>query len=316
MSRVGVLAAAGRSAAAKFHELRLKYWNADLDVVCCFEGSDDIEFFMPNLRSELGLHHERVDFMNCGGKWIVVTLWGWALHKSWNMARLGFFVDRDLDDFLSGNPSGDQLYVSDYYSIESHVLDDDFFDSVWQDFFRLPLIDSRRTIWKSAYYLGAMEFAKAVLPISYMAVAHKRAGKRVDFNRVQLDGLFLISGDGSVGRLRKGRFSNYSAVFPDTAPSSAEIRSARRELILADEKIWLRGKFAIWFAMQFFSRMKSVLSRKTEPNRAVVKTSFSVETSVTCLCGRASVPKSLHDFLRAWAALIVKDGVAPVGATV
>ncbi|NCT67868.1 MAG: DUF4435 domain-containing protein [Rhodanobacteraceae bacterium] len=315
MSRVADLAIAGRSPAAKFHELRLKYWNNDIDVVCCFEGGDDVEFYLPHVRQRLALHRERVDFLNCGGKGIVLTLLGWVKNMSWNLARLGFFVDRDLDDYLAGNLSSSQLYLTDCYSIESHVVDQDFFDNVWQDFFRLSMTDVRREVWKRAFYDGSRKLARLLFPMIYMAVAYKRSGGRVDFDQVKLDELIVISPVGDVGRRsRRHPSSSYSNVFFDATPSKSDIRAARYDLSSEDYRSWLRGKFLLWYAVIFFSRMKAALGSRKEPSRAVVRFNFSADTAVGFLCSRVSVPQSLSTFLDDWAALIVYDGVAPAKA--
>jgi hypothetical protein len=176
------------------------------------------------------------------------------------------------------------------------------------------MTDARRGFWKSAYYASAERFADILFPICYTALAYKRAGGGVDFDRVKLEDLVTISQSGEVQRHARGTPQNYSMVFLGTKPSSAEVRAARLALKDADPKLWLRGKFAIWFSMTFFSRMKAVLGRKTEPSRAVVRASFNAETAITCLCGRASIPLSFKGFLRGWATSIVRDGVVPTGA--
>jgi hypothetical protein len=315
MSRVALLAAAGRSATAKFHELRLKYWNCDLDVVCCFEGSDDIEFFLPHVRRELGLHSERVDFVNCGGKGVVLRLRGWAQDRAWNMARVAFFVDRDLDDFLGQNVPGVQLYITDFYSIESHVTDPGFFDSVWQDSFRLPITDPRRNSWREAYVSGASELASGLFPLFYVALATKVCGGGVEFDRVKLDDCVSISPTGMLSWKRGSKSFSYSDVFVAAVPTRSDIRRARATLSHVDYRLWFRGKFLLWYAMVFFSRMKASLGSRREANRAVVRTHFNSDTAITCLCSRVSAPQTLSEFLEHWSTMIVTGGLVPVGAS-
>lgn len=284
-----------------------------MDVVCCLEGSDDIEFYIPHVYRELGLHRNRIDFVNCGGKGTVLQLWEWTKERAWNLARVAFFVDRDFDDFLQGNPSGPQLYVTDYYSIESHVMDPDFFDSVWQDSFRLSTADVRYRGWKQAYYSGAISFGQILGFLLCTAIAAKKCGGLVDFNRVKVEELASISTDGHVERSRRKLSFSYSDVFAEPYPSRNDIREARAATAQVDYRTWLRGKFLLWYSMAFLSRMKARLTARGEANRAVVRVHFNAETAVACLCSRAGVPASLKTFLDTWSLLIVANGLTPSG---
>lgn len=313
MSRVSALAAAGRSPTAKFHELRLRYWNLDIDAICCLEGSDDVEFYLPHVRRELSLHSERIDFLVCAGKSVVLQLFQWCSDRMWNFARLGFFVDRDIDDYLAGNLHAIGLYLTDNYSIESHVVDDAFFDSVWQDSFRLSLLDGRRRQWQGAYYAGAQEFARLLRPLMYTALAAKRAGVGVDFDKVKIEDLISVSSSGDVRRRARSKGSDYSKVFIDCHLQLADIRAARLELTLVTYAQWLRGKYLLWYSMTFFSRMKAALGAKGVERRAVVRTHFNEENGVACLCGRTAMPQSLEEFLGGWAFKIADEGVVATG---
>lgn len=315
MSRVTSLAAAGRSAAAKFHELRLKYWNPELDVTCCFEGKDDVEFYLPHVRRQLGLHDSRIDFVICGGKRVVLCMWKWAQEKLWNLARLGFFVDRDLDDYLNGNPSGPQLFITDHYSIESHIIDPNIFDHIWQDVFRLSITDSRRVYWRTAYYSGAQQLARLLLPVTCVAVAVKRRSGEVAFDRLRITELVTLSESLEVKRRRCGAAFSYADVFLGAEPTLTEIRRARCDLQGATFESWVRGKFLLWYAMLFLSRMKMTLGSRLQTNRAIVRGDFNAETAMACLCGRMSVPDSLSRFLVQWSAAIVEGGLVPSGAS-
>ncbi|MGY3232976.1 hypothetical protein ACVWWJ_004460 [Luteibacter sp. HA06] len=313
MNRVDILIDAGRSAVAKFHELRLKYWNRDIDVICCFEGGDDQEFYLAHVRRDLGLHGSRVDVVNCAGKKTVLSMLRWSTEKAWNLARLGFFVDRDFDDFLQNGAESPQLYISDHYSIESHVVDDDYFANVWQDLFRLSVTDDRYAAWKSLYYSGAETFARLLKSVTHLALAAKLSGGSVDFERVRLNDLASLSPEGHVLR-RTGHVSfSYADVVLGSQLSRESLRSARKAVASSDYRKWLRGKFLLWYSTTFFARMKSVLGARGQLNRAVVRFHFSVNTAAFCLCSRATPPRSLIDFLRLWAARIVAEGLVPRG---
>jgi len=313
MSRVQQLATAARSPVAKFHELRLKYWNADLDVVCCFEGADDIEFYLPHVRQQLGLRQERVGFVNCSGKGIVLNLWRQCLGIKWNLARIGFFVDRDLDDFISGNPTGRQLYVTDEYSIESNAVGDGFFNSVWQEVFRLSFDDARYLPWINAFREGREGLASILFPIFYIAVAVKRAGGGVDFDKLDMSDFYSVDSSGKVCGVIPRPSVDYSKVFLSRV-SLSELRKARADLISAgDFRLWLRGKAALAFAILFLSRMKVVLGARGVPNRCKVRVHFNDDFAVSCLCARTQRPSTLSTFLDAWASLISADGLQPVG---
>ncbi|MFY2026534.1 DUF4435 domain-containing protein [Achromobacter xylosoxidans] len=312
MSRVIALAKSGRSSTAKFHELRLKYWTSQNDLVCCFEGSDDVEFFLPRIRGKVT--QKKVDFLICEGKSTVLNLWREATDRSWNLARIGFFVDRDLDDFINGNPQDTCVHVTQYYSFESHALDEEFFRNVWQYSFRLSLNDDRFATWRNAYFEGAAHFAKLIFPVFYFALATKRERGDVDFDKINLPDVVNISDSGAVRRVQRKKRYNLPEIFPTLPPSRKNLRESRKELGKNNYRNWLRGKFLLWYSMTFLSRMKAALTRRGQPNRANIRINFNDETAITCLCSRAEVPQTLAIFLDNWTHEIEKKGTEPKGA--
>lgn len=311
MSRVNSLARIGRSYTAKFHEIRLKYWNPENQLICCFEGGEDVEFFLPHVRKKNA--QRKVDFLICEGKSIVLKIWREAIDKSWNLARLGFFVDRDLDDFLEGNPQSQCVHVTQYYSFESHALDESFFNNVWQDLFRLSLNDERFVDWKNAYFEGAENFAKLLFPIFYVALATKIEGGDVDFDEISLADVINISDTGLVRRVKKKERYKLAEIFPGAPPSRQSLRKSREELGKTEYRTWLRGKFLLWYSMRFLARMKASLGRRGQPYRANVTALFNDDSAVSCLCGRSDAPETLVVFLENWACEIERSGIEPKG---
>lgn len=311
MSRVDNLARIGRSSTAKFHELRLKYWTPDNDVICCFEGGDDVEFFLPHVRQKMV--EQSIDFLICEGKSTVLKLWDEATNRSWNLARIAFFVDRDLDDFINGNPQNSRVHVTQHYSFESHCLDEGFFQNVWQDLFRLSFADDRYPIWRDAYFEGATRFAKLLFPIFYVALATKKGRGDVDFDKIKLPDIVNISDTGFVRRVGKKERYNLNQVFPNGYPPRRALRECREDLAKENFRVWLRGKFALWYAITFFARMKVALARRGQPNRASVKAIFNDENSISCLCSRAASPATVVTFLGNWLSEIEKNGTEAKG---
>lgn len=307
MSRVDELASAARSPVAKLHELRLKYWNPNLAAVCCFEGNDDVSFYLPIVRSALSLPGRNIDFLTCGGKRVVIYLWRKAVDFGWNLSRLAFFVDRDLDDFIDGNPSGQQIYVTDYYSIESHAADESFFEAVWQQVFRLHLDDPRYQFWRNSFVSGLSNIASIAFPAFYLAVACKRAGGDVDFANVDFKRYYSIGEDGVVVRRRAAPKIDFSEVFIGRIELS-EARRAMADLRSVGEvRVWLRGKDLLDFVVAFFAQMKSQLARRGIPGRAVVRVHFNQDFALALLCGHVEAPATLMGFLESWCARI-KNG--------
>lgn len=311
MSRVNSLARVGRSYTAKFHGIRLKYWNPENHIICCFEGGEDVEFFLPHIRKKNS--QKKIDFLICDGKSNVLMLWGKAIDKSWNLARLGFFVDRDLDDFIKGNPQASCVHVTQYYSFESHALDESFFSNVWQDLFRLPLNDVRFEDWRNAYFKGAENFARLLFPIFYVALATKIEGGNVNFDKIKLADVINISDSGLVRRVKKKERYKLAEIFPSAPPSRKSLRKSREELGKTDYRMWLRGKFLLWYSMAFLTRMRESLAKRGQKNRANVTALFNDASAVSCLCGRSEAPETLEIFLENWVCEIERNGVEPKG---
>nr|WP_255618556.1 DUF4435 domain-containing protein [Xanthomonas sp. MWU16-30325] len=280
-----------------------------MDVICCVEGGEDLEFFLPHVQRELGLHRSRMDFVKCSGKSTVLTLWIWSVEKNWNLSRLGFFVDRDIDDFLDGNLSGAQLYVTDYYSIESHVIDEQVFDVFWQDIFHLSLSDERYGKWRQNFYIGADKLAEIMRKVSWLAIATKLAGGAVDFERINLSDYMKIIDEGQI--ISKGNVGIPTDAFMGFKPKFSHLKDANILMTRASYRSWLRGKFLLSYFITFMARMKAVLGERKVRDRVVVRLPFNADTAMSCLCGRASPPASLVSFLRSWSQLILNNGLLP-----
>lgn len=256
---------------------------------------------------------QNIDFLICEGKSTVLHLWNEAINRSWNLAKLAFFVDRDLDDFINGNPQAVCLHITQYYSFESHCLDEEFFQNVWQDLFRLSLADERYASWRHAYFEGAACFAKLLFPIFYIALAAKKDRGKVDFDKINLADVVNVSDAGLVRRVQKKQRYNLDHIFPDGRPPRRALREAREDLGKANFRIWLRGKFLLWYAITFFARMKMTLAKRGQPHRANVRALFTDDTAMSCLCSRAVAPATLVAFLRSWASEIDRYGIDAKG---
>lgn len=311
MDRVQALASAARSPVAKFHELRLKYWNRDIEVISCFEGGDDISFYLPKIRSYLRIESDRLAFVNCGGKGIVVNLWGMCVAQKWNLNKIGFFVDRDLDDLLDGNPQSDQIYVTDFYSIESHSADRYFFDAVWQQTFRLALDDPRYQAWSTSFRQGLSKLSAELRVFFWLAVAYKRSGGGVDFDKITMSDYYRIGSGGAFLRASPAKSVDLSKAYLGNVRVS-DVRSAKRDLAFTPDLNWLRGKAVLEFAVAFFGQMKRELTARGTENRCKVRVHFNDDFAISLLCSHVDAPPTLIEFLGSWRGRIERFGVVPM----
>lgn len=118
-----------------YHEFLLAYKSSERIVYGIVEGRQDPCFYRGIIE---GMLPERwdVNLIRAGNKAKVLQVF---VDMDWSRfpeKRVCFFVDRDLSEFLGGEKhSGQNLYVTDKYSIDSEIVTANAFERTLQEIY-------------------------------------------------------------------------------------------------------------------------------------------------------------------------------------
>lgn len=291
------------TAASAFHLFLLDYSKCQGQVYAFFEGRDDTSFYINFLR-ELSIPSEVPRIYRCGSKDGVYE----THRKVTQRARQGivalFFVDKDLADVLEQDyPKADNIYVTDYYSVESYVVTETMLRRVWEDFFyfRDARIDFEVVAQKFREEID--KFYNIMRPIMAWIVLVCKNGLSPNLANIDLAKVCFIDEDCTVFMVNDfelaKRLETWCGV---TTPEDYEavLQSVTSQLLELEPKAYVRGKYELWFFIKFIDKLARLLNEDVlgKDERLKTRTSIGRSNAMEILGPRAEIPPSLESFLR------------------
>lgn len=220
----------------------------------------------------------------------------------YDLSKCLFFVDRDFDDILDSQVVIDEhTYITDGYSIENDISTVDCACLIMGDIIGLSKADPEFGRIETALLNGFRTFYQQVRPLVAWIVAAKSAGYGPNLrNTSGLKG--VITFPQGIPSISAGGFLDFKkkvAVGGLTPPLSSIIKY-RRVLKIEDAKLWVRGKYDIWFFHTFLTAQLSETSarRKASGGKALrIPSSLREGRVFEIMGGRTSPPESLLNFL-------------------
>ena len=288
-----------RSSVAALHQFRILYEPHREEFHFFFEGEEDSLFYMPEARRRIGLR--QVHIYDCGGKKNVIEARDTIKSECYQLEKCLFFVDRDYDSLLGCQVDLDEhTYITDYYSIESDLTNQNSTRVLLSDVIRVSQADPEFARIESDISNSMLEFYKEVLPLSAWILAAKQSGCGPNLRNT--DGLKkVVSLAGLKPVLTKAGFIEFKkkVVVNGKTPAIASIVGWARSLDIRSAKTWVRGKYDIWF---YQVAILAALERTNVTRRAAGGRAVRVPGAVRegrffeALGGRVPVPASLQAF--------------------
>lgn len=284
------------------HQFRI-LWNHKGDRVhLFFEGDEDGLYYMPEIRRYLGSRLAHI--YDCGGKKNVIDVREAIYCDGYDINSCLFFIDRDFDDFLGTQVALDErTYITDYYSIENYISSTESVRIILQDFIKLSMADPEFRRIEEALNVMTMKFYKEVCRLTAWILAVKEMGGKPNLNNT-LGLKNIISVDCGKPTLTKAGFKNFKKKVSITGnlPAFSKILYWRRRLASESHKLWVRGKYDIWFfrislltELEEANKKRKLLDRKPLKIPSLLRDGHIFEM----LGGRISPPQSLTQFLEA-----------------
>ena len=293
------LAEEANSDIVALHQFRILYDESRLAYHFFVEGEEDGLFYMPAARrltkaTELHLY-------DCGGKKNVVDVREAIKADGYSLSRCLFFVDRDFDDILGSQSLIDEhTYITDGYSVENDISTLDCARLIISDVIGLSRADPEFSRIETALANGFNTFYCKMRPLTAWIVAAKSAGCAPNLrNTTGLKG--VVTFQHGVPTISASGFVEFKkkVVVGSRTPSLAGIIKYRRTLRIEEAKLWVRGKYDIWFFQNLltFQLGETSSRRKAAGGKALrIPSSLREGRIFELMGGRISPPESLSRF--------------------
>lgn|GEM_PF-4403142 len=298
---VDYLSKQARSGASVFHEFRLLAAN-DGSIHSFYEGEHDTLYYGPAVRRFA--NGSRVQSYVCDGKDGVVYLHAAVVHHGYDKdEKCLFFIDRDYDDFFQGQPNvGDDVHITEHYSVENYLSSDEGADLLIREFCGFSDQDPEFATLQAALSNGRLNYRRAMLPFLAWALACREEGRLPNFQNVQLQKIFHIDASGCVHRKRSAfKVFRKACIGSEPSPPIGHVLRWTRTLAGMEAKLWMRGKFELWlFESVIIAAVgPAVVAAKARgKSRVRLPAMLSQRRSFDMLGGQISTAPSVEDYIQ------------------
>ncbi|MHC1754114.1 MAG: DUF4435 domain-containing protein [Methanosarcina sp.] len=288
-----------------YHEFLLPYKVAERVVYGLVEGKDDPSFYRGIIEHSLP-DGWNVELIRAGNKNKVLKVLNSMDWSRFPKKCVCFFVDRDLSEFMGEeHPSGENLYVTDNYSIENDAITFGTMKRVLEEILNITELDPAETrIIQELFEFNLNTFQESIVPIMSQIVIWRRSREEVDLNNIKLKEFFTFV-EGKINLEERFVESTlrveYAARCVNAAPSTndelanAEVDFRSRQ---GPEK-FIRGKYLLWFfvecALKLHCSIPKFCAKHSRPPK--VRSSLSIKNAMVEIGPRVRCPESLKCFI-------------------
>lgn len=285
-----------------FLKLKQKYKPHEDKVYLVVEGKDDIAYYTCIL-----VRYPRFsnfEIIKANSRKNVTQTYDSVDWTIFSPNRVFFFLDRDLSEITGEyTPCASNVYVTDYYSIENSLFNEQLFWVTLKVFYNLDDFDETEfSILSELYQKARFEHENAFITIMGWIVYWRTNKFHCNLNNLNSEDFFVVN---------QGTFSlkeeyKDDKVLGQTIHSICGVPYNERDISEAVEQIknhggiqkCIRGKYVRAFFVKFLNSVITslplILSDKHKP-KAIV--SIGQNNALQLLCGYMATPESLHKFL-------------------
>jgi hypothetical protein len=294
------LKAARYAPVAVRQRFRIDYDDRSQDVYAFFESTDDATFYRTSIAQQIS-RNGRLRVYLCGNKQSVWYHYQFAEQEA-KLFNTVFFVDKDLDDFTGrALPVRGRIFVTDFYSVENYLCTENALLAALEQLVFLPNDGQRYEQIINTFSRGLDKLAEELRTIFCEVIALRRSNQVVSFNDLG-DSLSLCF---SVDDLQLNPLADWQATFRhrckyDCAGLSQEDLDYAASLLSSkSHNEWIRGKFALWYFIQFLNQLwDSVTGILLNDRKKIKKTvDLKADSIFLTMQGRHPYPRGLEEFL-------------------
>lgn len=293
------------SSITAYHEF-LQYYKKSAQIVYGFvEGKEDLSFYRGLIDSKLP-DGWKAKLIKSDDKNKVLKLFNEMNWSRFPKRRVCFFVDRDLSEFLEGETtSGENLYVTDNYSIENDVVNFSIMERVQEEVFGVTGLDPTEIISiQNLFESNLTIFSESMAPVMAQIILWRRANAKVSLDNIEPRKFFTFK-SGQI--MLNPKFDLPSqrvqyAALRVKAPQAEEREIAEVEAEFRRKKgleKYIRGKYLQWFfvycAEAIHKAIPSLCTKYEKPPK--IHIALCVENCIMVVGPRVRCPASLNTFL-------------------
>lgn len=307
MNMLEILEQAVEDEPGLYHEFLLSYKSTRKCIYGFVEGKTDPSYYTVKINEHLPCEWE-AELWPAGSRKEVLKLHQCFPWSRFAKRQILFFVDKDFTDFTNAyNINDENIYQTDFYSIENNLVTGALFKEILQDVLGLETLrgkEMRKVV--NMFSLELKKFHKVMLVISSHLITWKSRGLKPCANNLNMKDIFAFKS----GKLMQiHRQNGYSTVVAYLCQKlGLNRRSMMKELkevqvALKSEstpKKYTRGKFEAWFFVNFCKHIHENICHFSGKVRSPPKThiNLSLKNFVSIVGPRSRTPDSLHEFLR------------------
>lgn len=288
------------SSISTYHVFLLQYKSGADDVHVFVEGHDDISFYTHLIRRYIA-PNRRIFMHECGNKRSV-----YETHQNIDRnigTRKGqlFFVDKDLSDILGESyPSEMNIFVTEHYSIENYLVSEEMLFDVWNELFRFKETRVDFEIVREKFHEELRKFHEVAQSITVWIILVRRSGYRPSLDNIAFSKICFFDNEISFKVREVAVGANLVPLLEGlcklTTPSeySVTVSAIQMELSGMNPKSYIRGKFELWFFVNFVER----LLKSLEDIGVKTKTQINESNAIEVLGPRLRPPSHLEEFIK------------------
>ena len=283
-------------------ELKQKYKQTDDAVYAIVEGRDDKAYYTCIFARYPKFSN--VEIIVANNRKNVVKAFEATDWSVYSVNRVFFFIDRDLSDITGEDtPISSNVYVTDEYSIENSLFNEDLLYVTLKIFYGLDNLEQVEMQKLSQLYLDARQQLEIIfLPIMSWILFWRRKGVSCNLNNLNSCEFYRVN----CGIMElKNEFQNPTAI-ESAIHSECGVAYLPNDISGCVQEICdhggiqknIRGKYVRCFFVKF---LKSIAASATalfpdkKKPKAIVEIGYA--NALQLLCGYMKTPDSLHKFL-------------------
>jgi len=262
-------------------------------LICVFEGYEDLPYY-ETVFNRVG-NATAFTSIIAKGKDQVLALRQALKNNHYQDNKVRFFVDQDFDG-LKGHSVGDDIYVTEGYSIENHLADAGILSSILNSEFKCCADENEDTIKNvnalfDEFLAAFFEIMRPVNQAIFYARTHNVKLKNIED---RIGEYFLFTLERIVDKN-----SNHFDLIGWPAGLDRDVSSVESVFSKMDPHMQWRGKFIFELFVKFLSQLKSDRTSdapKIFPKKAGVKFDPNGEI-IRTLASLSTIPPSLSVFV-------------------
>jgi hypothetical protein len=285
-----------------FHQFMLNYRARHKHIHAFFEGDDDSSIYCDFIR-KVNPGQLQLYIYYCGGKTGVFDTYA-ILHRQNNYKTITlFFVDKDLSDLIpETNLIASNIFITKYYSIENYLVTEEMVRIILIELLHFRNADDDIDRIKTQFKKSLKSFYDAALPLMAWILHQNRIKSRPNLQGINCDNIFGISADFDITSIEISKLIPLIDKYCNTkTPASffGEYPKLITELPLNNAKIWVRGKFELWFLVKFINVLVVRFNENSKSAFARIKmlTPLNTNNAIEILGPRLSMCKDIEGFL-------------------